>query len=186
MKMRKFFKILKNGFLMIMIIASLLSIIFVFLSWNDEIDEIVINNVILLRAETTFLDSEDKLPPESSFEEDKKAKLFIIPWRNVLKFRFLDPEISEYYLKQEMKIKPSKHLQHEALRLIGGPPNFYIKNVSLKGGNLLEIELGFRKGAEIIGMFPAIILIILAICILKIPNQEKEIEVIETVLKQKS
>ena len=165
--MSKFFKILINSFFVIIIIASLCSIIFVFVSWNDEIDKVVIDSRILLRAEITFLDSEWELPPESSFEKDKKAELFIIFQRDVLKFRFLDPEISEYYLKQDIKIKPSKRLQHETLRLIAGPPNFYIKNVFLKDSNLLEIELGFNKFAEIFFMLIPILLITMVIIISK-------------------
>ncbi len=195
MKMSKFFKILINSFFVIIMIASLLSIIFVFVSWNDKIDEvvinideIVINNSILskaeiTRAEITFLDSEEKLPPESSLE--KKAKLFIIPWRDVLKFCFFYPEISEYYLKQEMKIRPIKNLRHERLRLFAGAPNFYIKDISLKG-NLLEIELGLRKFADIPGIVTPVTIIAIFFFILKISDQEKKIEVIETVLKQKS
>jgi len=172
-----------------------LSIIFVFVSWNDEIDEvvinidkIVINNSILskaeiTRAEITFLDSEAKLPPESSLEKDK-AKLFIIPWRDVLKFWFFYPEISEYYIKQEMKIRPIKNLRHETLRLFAGAPNFYIKDISLKG-NLLEIELGLRKFADIPGIATAVTIIAIFFLILKITNQGKKIKIIETILNKK-
>jgi len=165
--MSKFFKIFINSFFVIIIIASLWSIIFVFVSWNDEIGKVVINSRILLGAEITFLDSEMELPLESSLKKDGKIKLFVIPWKNILNLRLFNSEISEHYLSQKITVRPKEYSRHEKLRLICRPPNFYIKNISLKSNDLLEIELNFDKFPEIFFMSVPIILIIMMVVLLR-------------------
>ena len=192
--MSKFFKILFKVFLIAVIIYSLYSIICFIVSWNYEPDDQIIDNPILTSGiETIILGSEKELPSEYWLPEYEKSKVKVYVTFNedVLSVWLLDFEISERFLHQEIKIRPSGYSllsKRGRLSFISpiGPHNFYIKSaVSLREDNLLKIKLGISRRIDITSIIMLVTMIGLIILILKTPNQEKKIEVIKTILNKK-